>query len=181
MTVINRWSLRSVELTLSADALEQGLWRFDVDLSTTRRFSESDGRLLGPHGRLSYAHNPRTDVNPHRRPDSIDIATALGEFEAHPDTSAKQSCLFDLERLVAPPGWHSVRVVAGGYDTETSAFSSMLRENPRGVARGAIVEIWDPFFGALKYTSIHLAQLDHTWEADLDLLAPTAEHRLGLA
>ena len=45
---------------------------------------------------------------------------------------------------------------------------------------GVTMELWDPFFGAMKSTQLLLTQLPMPWEADVDLRSNTWETLLGL-
>jgi hypothetical protein len=55
-----------------------------------------------------------------------------------------------------------------------------LRPEQRVAGRGVTMELWDPFFGAMKSTQLLLTQLPMPWEADVDLRSNTWETLLGL-
>ena len=48
------------------------------------------------------------------------------------------------------------------------------------IGPGVTMELWDPFFGAMKSTQLFLTQLPMSWEADVDLRSNTWETLLGL-
>ena len=45
---------------------------------------------------------------------------------------------------------------------------------------GATLELWDPFFGAMKSTQLYRSQLGMLWAADVDLRSNEWETLLGL-
>ena len=180
---LDRWSETAQELTLSREALEGGLWRFVVDLSQSGQWTEADAERLGDTGRLVFSRRARPDVNP--APSAAasaaeGVLARLVQAAQEHDDAARQSMVFDLQRLVAPSSWHTIEIVVGAAWEHNLASSPMLRDTPSGRGEAVLFELWDPFLGALKHTAVHLSLLPHVWACDLDLLAGTQEHYLGL-
>lgn len=180
---LDRWSETAQELTRSREALEGGLWRFVVDLSRSGQWTEADAERLGDTGRLVFSRHARREVNPAPAAAASSTEGVLARLvraaEEH-DDAARQSMVFDLQRLVAPSSWHTIEMVVGAAWEHNLADSPMLRDTPPGEGDAALFELWDPFLGALKHTAVHLSLLPHVWACDLDLLAGTQEHYLGL-
>lgn len=112
--LVDRWMGIAYSVDLPGDAFAYGLWRFRLDLSRRCALAQADGDLLGATGRPSWSRRARTGVNraPAAAAASAVLERALRAASAY-DEGARQSMVFDLQRLVAPSTWHTVDFVVG--------------------------------------------------------------------
>jgi hypothetical protein len=185
---VDRWFRSANSVELEADQIEDGLWSWSVDPSRSKRWSSSDLKRLGSTGRISFRSGcrPRTDTNPIHISDPAAMRSLLDEVVQAMEPcsqAARESFVYDLHGLVGQSGWRAVELVIGGVHSDmTLAYSPMIKaETPRGGGPGATMELWDPFFGAMKSTELYRSQLSFPWEADVDLRSDQWETLLGLA
>jgi hypothetical protein len=88
-----------------------------------------------------------------------------------------------VKKLVAPSTNRNIKVVAGAA-REGTCYAPLHRfrnECAEPSGQWAVFELFDPFFGSLKYTSVCPNHFEHFLEADVDLMAAESEVLLGLA
>jgi hypothetical protein len=186
---MDRWLSTRNTIELTSEEIDRGLWSIHIDPARSSRWLASDLQFLGTTGRLSFrsSSNPRTHQNPisTRVPDRMqriveEISSALERCEQ----PARESLVYDLQGLVGESGWRKMELVVGGvYSDMTLAYSSMVKPEPnekRG-GPGVTMELWDPFFGAMKSTELYRSQLTMLWEAEIDLRSDRWETILALA
>jgi hypothetical protein len=184
----DRWLETLNTIELDEPSLAKGLWTVTIDPSQSKRWCMDELRSLGDTGRISFRSSchPRTDENPIHPADEPAVRALLDDVVAAMEPceqASRESFLFDLQSVVAGRRWHQIEIVIGGVHTNVSLASSpMLHAEPGlGSAPGATMEIWDPFFAAMKSTELYRSQLVHLWEADVNLRSNQWETLLGLA
>lgn len=187
--LIDRWFETRNTVELTKEEIDKGLWSIHVDPSRSKRWLASDLQFLGTTGRISFRSSarPRTSQNPihvkHPGPMQSIFAQIKYAIEAC-EEPARESLVYDLHGLVREPGWRQIELVVGGVHSDmTLAYSPMLKPMPdeKKGGPGAAMELWDPFFGAMKSTELYRSQLDLLWEAEVDLRSDRWETILGLA
>lgn len=186
--IIDRWNKTSNFIHLSTEDFQKGLWIGEVDLLSNRNWTAEDLVFVNSQGRLSYRsrYNPNVSNNPAESIDSKKMNIILDELKniwGIIDTGAKESFLFDFQRLIEPKSWHLAKFVVGqAYCDISLAFSSMVKSKQHSESKnGAIFEIYNNFFSSLKVTQLRIDQLNYTWETDVDFMSSNIEVYLGVA
>jgi hypothetical protein len=186
--LIDRWFGSRNTIELEEEQIDQGLWMIRIDPSRSRRWLPSELQFLGTTGRISFrsSSHPRTNQNPVHVKNPKRMNTLLDEIKAALQPAEQPACesfVYDLQAVVGPPGWRTIELVIGGvYSSLSLAYSPMVRSEPaREGGPGVAMELWDPFFGAMKSTELYRSQLTMLWEAEVDLRSNAWETLLGLA
>jgi hypothetical protein len=195
--IVDRWNETICGVKLTREEFERGLWSGELNLlenaegSSWRGSGVIDGpklKFLGRQGLLSWdrSYNPNVRANraePSAHQPMSRVLEDLRRVWTQIEESARQSFLYDYQRMVFPADWPKVKVVVGSAPCDISlAFSPILKSaDPDQPDLGAVFEFYHPFFQSLKVTQIYTKQLDHQWEGDADLFSPETETLLGLA
>jgi predicted nucleotide-binding protein len=184
---VDRWNNTMCSIVLEEEEFRRGLWSGDLDLIRGSRFKAKHLKFLDYIGRLSLDGrcNPHTEVNPFLdscAPTMKPILQSLDSMLDRFEVGSRQSFLYDLEKLVFASSDRKIKVVVGsGSANLCYASSPLLRvTHSEPSSEWAIFEIFDPFFGSLKYTSVCPAHLEHLFNGDVDLMAEEGEVLLGL-
>lgn len=184
--IIDRWNETGNAVFLTEDEFRKGLWEVEINLTEGAQFNADalefvGGKRLSLDGRF----NPDVQTNPflgtaHRATEPVlrSMEEVVGSF----GEDARQSFLFDFQSIVLLPDQRTVRLVVGSGSSDLCyAHSPMLGGDHSAPGNGwAVMELFDPFFRSLKYTTICPSHLGHHFGADVDLMAGQMEVIMGL-
>jgi hypothetical protein len=185
---IDRWNAQYCSVVLKADEFRRGLWSGEFDPINGCELKSKHLEFLGDIGRLSLnpRYNSHTAVNPFL--DSCakamkPILRALESEMKHFDEGGRLAFLYDLEKIVHPATNRNIKVVVGSA-SESQCCAPLYRfrdDCAQPSEEWAVYELFDPFFGALKYTSVCPNHLQYFLAQDVDLMSAETEVSLGLA